>query len=351
MPIEAILTDLLTRVSLPVLFLIIAVALFILAKSADVLVDEAATLSINWGIPKVLIGATIVSIGTTMPEAAVSVLAAVTGRPGLALGNAVGSIICDTGLILGLAATMGPVPISRIIVRRQNLIQLGAGVLLVLSCLPYASLNKMFVEGGHFPQVMGFLFLGLLIIYIWRSIRWSRNSESYICEEDNVIELDRASTPVVIVKLVLSITCVVISSRILISTVEETALRLHVPESVVAATLVAFGTSLPELVTAVTAIRKKHGEIALGNVIGADVLNVLFVVGSAGAVTRGGLKAPPNFFVVLFPAMLVILLVCRLGLTLSDTSIRRSFGFILLAVYLVVTVFSYLRPGMGTILW
>jgi len=347
---EAIFTDYLTRLPLLPLLVIIAVALFLLAKSADLLVDEAVTLSVNWGVPKVLIGATIISIGTTTPEAAVSVFAAISGRPGLALGNAVGSIICNTGLILGLATIIGPVPINRIIVRKQNLIQLGAGALLVLACLPYTSLDGMFTEGGHFPQFVGFLFLGLLIIYIWRSIRWSQTTESYLYEEDNVIDVDRAPTPVVFLKLVLAIAGVVVASRILIPTVEETALRLHVPESVIAATLVAFGTSLPELVTAMTAVRKNHGDIALGNVIGADVLNVLFVVGAAGAVTRGGVKAPPNFFLLLFPAMILILVVCRLSLTLSDTRIRRPFGFILLGVYVIVTVVSYFTPGVGEVL-
>ena len=109
------------------LFVIIAITLYLLGKGADLLVEEAVTLSTRWGIPQTLIGATIVSLGTTTPEATVSVLAAVQGDPDIALGNAVGSIICDTGLILGTAALIAPLPLNRKIVNRQGWLQLGAG--------------------------------------------------------------------------------------------------------------------------------------------------------------------------------------------------------------------------------
>jgi cation:H+ antiporter len=346
---EEYILELLSHVPLPLLFVIIAVNLYVLAKSADVLVDKAVTLSVKWGVPKVLIGATIISLGTTLPEAAVSVFAAVTGRPGLALGNAVGSIICDTGLILGLAVLIGPVPINKIIVRKQNLIQIGAALALVIASLPFTSFSEIFTAGGRLPQFIGFIFLLLLVIYIWRSISWSRNTESYISDNE-VIQVDTAKTGIVVLKLIAGIAGVVLSSRILIPTVQETAMRLHIPESIIAATLVAFGTSLPELVTAVTAVRKKHGEIALGNVIGADILNVLFVAGAAASVTPGGLKAPPNFFVLLFPAMLLILLVCRGGLWLSKDTIAKPVGVILILIYVATIVLSYFIPGAGEFL-
>lgn len=130
------------------LFLIIVVTLYTLSKGADILVDEAVTISLAFGVSKVLVGATLVSVGTTLPEAAVSVYAAVTGNPGLALGNAVGSIICDTGLILGLAAVLAPLPIERSLVNRQGWIQFGAGIGLVVLSLPFSRLGTMFDQGG-----------------------------------------------------------------------------------------------------------------------------------------------------------------------------------------------------------
>jgi cation:H+ antiporter len=320
------------------LFLVIAVFLYTLAKGADILVEEAVTLSIRWGVPTLLIGATIVSLGTTLPEAAVSVMAAIGGRPGLALGNAVGSVICDTGLILGIACLLRPIPLDRRIVDRQGYIQLGAGMLLVLMCLPWTSLGSTFRTGGRLPQWAGFLFIGLLVLYIWKSIQWAKKGEGIEHEETHI---DDAKTGMVFVKLLLGITLVIMSSKVLIPTVQETAIRLAVPEPIIAATLVAFGTSLPELVTVVTSVLRGHAALALGNVIGADILNVLFVAGASAAVTPGGLHADPRFFQILFPAMIFVLLVLRFSVIFSGKEMRRWPGFLLIGTYILVTVLSY----------
>jgi len=327
--------------SLPVLLLIIGVFIYTLSRGADLLVEEAVTVSIRWGLPRLLVGATVVSLGTTFPEAAVSVLAAIKGKPGLALGNAVGSIICDTGLILGIAALMAPLPLQKSIVNRQGWLQLGAGFLLVFSCLPYLSMDTIFIEGGNLPQVMGFVFLILLVAYLWLSVRWVKGADADESEGLHDVEAGTNNTGMIAAKFIFAIVLVVGSSQVLIPTVQEMATRLGVPNSIIAATLVAFGTSLPELVTAVTAVRKGHGELAIGNVIGADILNVLFVAGASAAVTSGGLTAPAHFFKILFPAMLFVLLVFRAVVYFSEETLKRPFGAVLIGSYIVVTVISY----------
>jgi len=163
--------------------LVIALSLGVLGKAADWLVDEAVALSEKSGIPKVVIGATVVSLGTTMPEAAVSVFAAIQGSPGLALGNAVGSIICDTGLILGLACLIAPLKLSRKIVNRQGWIQFFAGVLLVAACFPFANPGAVFETGGTLPQLVGFAFLAALGVYLWLSVRWARDDSGEVAVE------------------------------------------------------------------------------------------------------------------------------------------------------------------------
>jgi cation:H+ antiporter len=327
--------------STPFILLIIAVTIYTLAKGADLLVDEAVILSLHWGVPKMLIGATIISLGTTLPEAAVSVLAAIKGEPGLALGNAVGSIICDTGLILGTAALISPLPLTKKIVNRQGWIQLGAGFLLVISCIRFSRIDKTFTEGGNLPQFMGIIFVGLLIAYIWTSIQWVKNNDQDAIMGEVEEKPKRAGDFFVFIKMGFAFIMVVGSSWILIPAVQETATRFNVPEGIIAATLVAFGTSLPEFVTAVTAVRKGHGELAVGNVIGADILNVLFVAGLAAAVTKGGLDASAHFFRILFPAMLFILLTFRAGIFFSGSSLKRPFGFILISSYIVILIVSY----------
>jgi len=325
------------------LFVEIAAILAILAKAADWLVGEAVVLSERSGLPKVIIGATVVSLGTTAPEAAVSVLAALQGKPGLALGNAVGSIICDTGLILGIACLINPLKLPRQIVNRQGWLQFGAGVLLVTMCWPWAKGGNPFEQGGNLPRMVGVAFLVLLAGYLWLSMRWARSmANGGAASELEPFEKDAAAPmAVVVVKLLFAIALVVGSSRVLIPAITEAALRLNVPPGIVAATLVAFGTSLPELVTAVTASLKGHGDLAVGNVIGADILNVLFVAGAASAVTRGGLDAPPSFFWLQFPAMLMILVTFRIGAYLSGDTMKRGFGLLLLFLYAVYLVLNF----------
>jgi cation:H+ antiporter len=324
------------------LFFLIAVILLVLAKAADKLVDEAVVLSERSGLPKVIIGATVVSLGTTSPEAAVSVLAALQGDAGLALGNAVGSIICDTGLILGLACLIAPPKLPRAIVNRQGWLQLGAGVLLVAACWPIGGGNP-FATGGHLPRAAGFLMIALLVGYLWLSVRWARR-EAVLADVERIeshAEDTAAPVTLVVVKLLAAVALVVLASHVLIPAIREAAERIGVPSSIVAATLVAFGTSLPELVTAVTASLKGHGDLAVGNVIGADILNVLFVAGVSAAVTPGGLAAQADFFRILFPAMLTVLVVFRIGIAASGERLKRPVGVVLVAAYLAAVVLSY----------
>lgn len=323
-----------------VLFLIIAVTLYTLGKGADWLVDEAVILSTRWGLGKAVIGATIVSIGTTTPEAAVSVLSAIQGKPGLALGNAVGSIICDTGLILGLASLIAPLPLNRQLASRLSNVQVGAGALLVIGCFPWTSPAKLFTQGGNLPQLVGVAFVILLGLYIWQSIRWAGSIPSE-AEETEENDAEAAGAFGTLLKLIGSIAIIVVSAQILIPSVSVMAERIGVPKHIISATLVAFGTSLPELVTAITAVRRGHGELAVGNIIGADILNVLFVAGVSAAATPGGLQADGQFFQFLFPAMLFILIVFRIGIFVSGDQLKRPFGVVLVGTWLLVTILSY----------
>lgn len=322
----------------------VVAVLLVLAKSADWLVGEAVVLSARSGLPKVIIGATIVSLGTTAPEAAVSVLAALQGQPEIALGNAVGSIICDTGLILGIACLIMPLKLPRQIVNRQGWLQFGAGWLLVASCWPWATGTNPFTEGSILPQGIGFVFLVLLVVYLGLSVHWAKASGQPA--ELTEFEGDAAAPMgIVIAKLLAAVALVVGASHLLIPAITVAAERMGIPSAIVAATLIAFGTSLPELVTAVTAARKDHGDLAIGNIIGADILNVLFVAGMSAAVTPGGLNAPKEFFRVQLPGMLLILLVFRVGVMLSGERLRRPIGGVLLTLYVVYLVLSYAILG------
>ena len=331
----------LVEINMLYLFGVMLVAIIVLGKSADWMVEKAVTLSLRTGMPKVIVGATIVSVGTTFPEAVVSVLAALNGNPDIALGNAVGSVICDAGLILGTACLIAPLPLNKKVVNRQGWVQFGAGVLLVLFCLPYTDLGNVFETKATLPQWAGFILVSGLVVYMIWSVRLAK-----LADPDELDELDEEAeddSPVAILvgSILVGSLFVVGSSITLIEATKILATEAGIPEAVIASTLVAFGTSLPELVTAVTAARKGQGELAVGNVIGADILNVLFVAGAAAAITKEGLVAEPIFFKLQFPAMLIILLCFRIGIfAAKDGKLSRPFGAFLVTVYVIYGVLN-----------
>lgn len=318
------------------LLVAIAVCIYVLSKGADYMIDGAASLALRTGMPRIVIGATIISLGTTMPEAFVSVLAAWTGNPGLALGNGVGSIICDTGLIFGLMCIISRIPINRFILNRTGWVQVSAATLLVvLAVLAWATSEGEPVLG----RPVGLLLLGLLIAYLYTAYRWARQGRksSEEDEEDNGLDIPVGKA---VMLTLLGLLGVVASSRVLVPCAAEGATRLGVPQDIIAATLVAFGTSLPELMTAITAVRKGHPQIMVGNVVGADVLNCLFVIGAAA--TAKPLAIPPNFFTFHFPAMLLILFSFRFFIYINkDGWFKRWQGIWIFGIYVMYLVLQY----------
>lgn len=336
--------------NLPLLALVavIAVAVYVLSTGADILVNQAVALSRRFNVSPIIIGATIVSLGTTTPETAVSVLSAINGDSGLALGNAVGSVICNAALIIGVASLIRPIPADRQMVRRQGSIQFSAMILLVVGSLPFVTgaTGSMFVDGGRFPQWAGAVFVVLLIGYMVISVHWSRTHVGVadaVSEEidDAPVPHNPRETAFTVLKLLAGLALVILASQVLIPAVEATALRVGVPRAVVAASLVALGTSLPELVTAITASRKGHGELALGNVVGANVLNVLFVVGLSATVTPAGLVVGPEFFRLFFPAMLISGILLYGVVLLGRGRIGRPVGVTLIVLYAGLVVLGY----------
>lgn len=327
-----------------------AVSIAVLIKGADWLVDGASGLAYRFGVSKVIVGATVVSLGTTSPEAGVSVMAAWSGQPGLALGNAIGSIIADTGLIFGLCCLLAVLPADRFVLARQGWVQFGAAMLLAITCYGAFAVHG---DAAVIGRWVGLLLLALLAGYLLISVRWSRehpHGEPFLMdEEDDVRRKRHPSVPALIALGVAGLLLVILASRVLIVSVTVLAeVHWHVPEVVVAATLVALGTSLPELVIGVTSILKGHMEILVGNVIGADILNVLFVVGASAVaaplpVVEASSTVPRILLQVHLPTMLVILGLFRLFIR---TATRRGqfvrwHGAPLVAIYVLYTVLQF----------
>ncbi len=334
---ESALQQLMAEQSTLLLLGVIVVCIAMLSKGADWMIDGVVDLATRTGLPKIVIGATVVSLGTTLPEAFVSVMAAYMGNPGLALGNGVGSIIADTGLIFGLSCVLVAVPMNRFILNRTGWVQFGSAMLLVVIGL----IALLAAEEGQepmLPRLVGFFFLVLLATYMYMTYRWARHSDGSGNEEP--LSTEDLMTPArAWIMVVGGLVLIIIGARILVPAASEIAIRLSVPEDVIAATMVAFGTSLPELMTAIAAVRKGHPEITVGNIVGADVLNVLFVIGAAAVAAP--LAIPENFYYFHFPAMLIILFSFRVFISMNTTVFHRWQGVWLLSVYGIYVVLQY----------
>ncbi len=329
-----------------VLWLLSVAAVAMLVYGADKAVSAAAKLAAALGISKVIIGATVVSLGTTSPETAVSVNAAFKGDAGLALGNGVGSIICDTTLIFGLCCCIVRLPKDKFILNRHGWLHFGSGALLTAICLGLwavsGSIHKVFLGRG-----VGVFLLLMLCLYMFVSIRWSRQHPQMISAEAGAkMKQDHVAARTVgnLLLLVVGLAMVVFGSEVLVGSMKVICKKHEVPEAVIAVTVVALGTSLPELVTAITSMIKGHADIMVGNIIGADILNVLFVIGASA--TASSLHVEPIFFQFLLPVMMLVLGLFLFYILLPGPKFSRWQGIPLLAIYIVFVAVSIALMGV-----
>lgn len=304
-----------------------------LFKGSDWFVDGAAGAAKKLGIPAIIIGVTIVSVGTTSPEATVSIMAAFAGKSGLALGNAIGSIICNTALIFGLGCALASVPVDKFIIERQGMVKL-------FSCMGFILLCYVLLLFGsrHVSKVHGFVLLGVMVWYFLKTIRWAKQHHlAGVIDADEI----KAQKPLFVLALIFLVGLVVVifASRVLIASATQICLRFGVPEGVIAATVVAFGTSVPELATGMASLVKGHKELLLGNVIGANILNIFLVIG--GSVAVGGLDIPNYFYYFHFPFFVLIVGLFILFSVISKTSYSRIFGPIFLVLYAAYVFLQY----------
>jgi cation:H+ antiporter len=341
---ERFLSELMQGFPTILLAVVIGLCILLLSKGADWMIDGVVHLARRTGLPRIVIGATIVSLGTTMPEAFVSVMAAWMGNPGLALGNGVGSIIADTGLIFGLTCMLTTVPVNRFILNRTGWVQVGAATLLVF----IAVMGLIATKGEPvLHRWVGILFLLLLAGYMYITYLWARQGADSALAGEDTDDSELLNLGKCWLMLSGGLVLVVGGARILVPSAAETAYRMGVPDDVIAATMVALGTSLPELMTAIASVRKGHPEIMVGNVVGADVLNCLFVIGAAAAARP--LAVPVNFYEFHFPAMLLILYSFRLFIFKNkDGRFRRWQGVWLFGIYLIYLILQY-AFNVGTV--
>lgn len=313
-------------------FLAVIIGLVLLVWSADRFIDGSAATARHFGMPPLLIGMVIVGFGTSAPEMVVSVLAATDGSPGIALGNAYGSNITNIALILGLTALISPIAVQRKIVVQEMPILLAITALAVL-----------LLWDRQLTMLDGFIMLGVLLAYmIWTVFNGLKNKHAV--HDDNDLPEDMPLGKGIF-WLAFGLLILVLSSRLLVWGAVNIAQSMGVSDLIIGLTVVAVGTSLPELASSIAATRKGEHDIALGNVVGSNLFNTLAVVGLASVIHP--MAVSPDILQRDIPIMViltVLLLIFCLGKK-GQASIGRGKGAVLLAsfigytVYLIATAF------------
>lgn len=252
--------------SAPVIILLFLLGLGLIIKGGDYFVDAASWIAEASGVPKFLIGATIVSLGTTMPELLVSLMASASGSIGIAVGNAVGSVTANVGLIMGISVVCIAAAIDR---REQgfNLGMMAAAIVLLLA----------FSLGGSLSILGSVVLLAMFLAYMVQSVMSARRAMRADTGEDKPAT-DRKTVITNIVKFIAGVAGIVIGARLMVDYGTALARLFGVPESIIGATLVAIGTSLPELVTTITAIVKKQSSLSIGNIVGANIIDLTLIL-------------------------------------------------------------------------
>ena len=309
---------------IPVLLFI--VGLLFLIKGGDWFVDGASALARRFHLPELLIGATVVSIGTTLPEVMVSTMSALSGHGEIAYGNAIGSVICNAALIAAITIAVRPGKVDPKTLKMPVLFFFAAAAIYCVAAYGF----------GKFTRPMGFIMLAMFVAYMVANVLQMKNAPA----EEHEEEEEPMPLPKMLVLLVLGAVLIALGANLLVNNGTLIAQALGVPESVIALTFVALGTSLPELVTAITSLIKGHSDLSLGNVVGANVFNLVLVSGVS--VTLAPFTVPQsatifgmNSSLVLELPVMIAVMVLLTAPALLKGKLSRVQGVALLLIYAV----------------
>ncbi len=315
--------------------LLFLLGLLFLIKGGDWFVDGATGIAHRFHLPQILIGATVVSIGTTLPEVMVSATSALSGHGEIAYGNAIGSIICNTSLIAAITIAVKPGAIQRHTLKTPV-------IFFFLSAAFYVGIAY---TSGYFSRITGLLLLAVFLIYMTYTVLQMKNTPQPE-ELEEVTAQEKTPMSKDLLLLVIGAVLIAIGADLLVNNGTLIAQALGVPESVIALTFVALGTSLPELVTAITSLAKGHGALSLGNVIGANLFNLVLVSGVSATlapfcIPQSASIAGKNASLVLdIPVMLFVMAFLTLP-ALIRGKLSRIQGIVLLLVYASFCVLQF----------
>lgn len=320
--------------------LLFAVGLVLIIKGGDWFVDAAVWIAEVSGIPQFIIGATIVSLATTLPELTVSVMGTLNGEVDLAVGNAVGSVTANLGLIMGISIVCIPAAVKRSQFNMKALLMAAAAIMLWLLC-----------RGGALQVLPSILLLVIFGVYVWENIRDAKSGVDARLEKEehsdrpNHENSHKKQLPMQIGKFLVGVAAIVLGSNLLIEKGSEIAVMLGVPSAIIGVTMVAIGTSLPELVTTLTAIAKKEASMSIGNILGANVIDLTLILPVCSLISGGRLTIGEQSTALDMPMCAIVSIMAILP-PLFKGKFYRWQGVLLLAVYAAYVVILVTQYGV-----
>ena len=303
---------------------LLLVGFVFLIKGSDFFVDGASSVASLLKIPTIIVGLTIVAFGTSAPEAAVSITSSWTGSNAMAVGNVIGSNLFNMLMVIGIAALLSNLLMEKSVLEKDLPFLVGITVLWAV----------FIVIGWNISQIEGIILLVILITYIFYLIRSARKSK-----DADVVEKPKLSLPKSIIFILVGIVGIILGGDLVVNSASDIAIALGMSEALVGLTIVAIGTSLPELVTSITALKKGENQLVIGNVIGSNIFNILFVLGASSAISAIPLDSS-LLIDVLF--MVAVTILCYIFGKTQDKYDKKE-GIILIALFVVYMAFAILR--------
>lgn len=314
-------------------YLLLLVGFLFLIKGADTFVTGSSSIARKLKIPSLIIGLTIVAFGTSAPEAAVSITAAIQGQNDMAIANVVGSNIFNILAVVGIASIISPIKVQKSTIIKEFPFALLASVVLMI--LSYDTKFQGY-DANLLTRADGLILLAIFAVFMYYLVEMAITSKEDINEESSEKEISIAKS---VVMGILGFIGILIGGKLVVDSASDIAISLGMSENLVGLTIVSIGTSLPEFATSVIAAKKGESDIAIGNVVGSNIFNILFVLGSSATISNLQIQS------MVFVDMLIMLLVTIIAYALSATNrkINKLEGSILTMTYILYMVFIIIR--------
>ena len=310
--------------SIIIQFVLLIVGFVFLIKGSDFFVDGASSIASLLKIPTIIVGLTIVALGTSAPEAAVSITSSLTGSNALAVSNVIGSNMFNILMVIGIAALLGELVMEKQVLEKDLPFLVGITLLWAV----------FIVIGWDITNIEGIILLAIMVAYIAYLVYSTKKSGGA-----TEVEKPKYSLPYSIIFILVGLAGIVIGGDLVVDSASAIAIAFGMSETLVGLTIVAIGTSLPELVTSLTALRKGENQMVIGNVIGSNIFNILFVLGASSAISAIPLNSGMLIDVIL---MIFVTVLCFIFGKTQDKYDKKE-GAILVALFIIYMAFAILR--------